>query len=245
VQKLKPKALIFDLGSTLIDFPVSNWDEVSRECSLAGYGVLWMQGVQLPTADEFLAEFEEVRSELRNVAASTYQEWNMVQAAKVLFSRLGIKSDGGEPELFFDAFYKQLESHLSLYDDTIEILTRAKKRFKKVGLISNTIFPERVHHHEFDRFGLNSFFDFAIFSSTFGLRKPHPDIFVEAARLAETKPSDCVYIGDRYLEDVQGSQGAGMSAILKVVSDRAYPSEMPDVHRKITNLRDLAVHLDI
>jgi putative hydrolase of the HAD superfamily len=168
-----------------------------------------------------------------------------VEAAVDLFLNLGISTDNGLAEKFFDAFYAELEKHLSLYDDTIDVLTRIQNRFSKVGLISNTIFPERVHQLELERFGLQQFFDFTIFSSTFGLRKPHPDIFIKAAELAGHRPADCVYIGDRYLEDVQGSTGAGMHAILKVVSDREYPAEMPDAIRRISTLSDLTEHLDI
>jgi putative hydrolase of the HAD superfamily len=245
VQKLYPKAVIFDLGSTLIDFPVNNWEEVSRECSLVGHRLLCEKGIDLPSSDEFLTEFEKVRAVLRENAVATHQEWNMVQAAEILFGKLDIIPAHLHAETFFDAFYKTLESHLYLYDDTIEILTRIKSRFKKVGLISNTIFPEKAHHRELTRFGLTDFFEFKIFSSTFGIRKPHPDIFIEAARLAAENPGDCLYIGDRYLEDIQGPQSAGMSAILKILTDRQYPSDIPDNLRTITCLGELADHLDI
>jgi putative hydrolase of the HAD superfamily len=245
MNKLSPQAVIFDLGSTLTDFPVNNWEVVSRECSLKGRQFLIESGIKVPDEKEFLDEFEKIRAGLREKAFSSFREWTVVQAAEELFRKLGISTDNGLAEKFFDAFYAELEQHLSLYGDTIEVLTRIRSRFDKVGLISNTIFPERVHHHEFRRFGLKPFFDFTIFSSTFGLKKPHQAIFIEAARLAGHVPTDCVYIGDRYLEDVQGSTGAGMHSILKVISDREYPAEMPAAIRRISTLSDLADHLDI
>jgi len=245
VNKLKPKAVIFDLGSTLIDFPVNNWEEVSRECSLNGRKLLLDSGRAVPAESEFLEGFEKVRAKLRILATETHKEWTIDQAAEELFKNLGLESGNGLAMEFFDAFYASLEKHLWLYDDTIEVLSGIRSRFEKVGLISNTIFPERVHHHEFKRFGLKPYFDFTVFSSTFGLRKPHPDIFHEAARLAGHMPSDCVYVGDRFLEDVQGSTGAGMSSILKVIPDREYPDDMPESLRKIACLSDLSDHLDI
>ena len=54
MKKLSPKAVIFDLGSTLIDFPVNNWEAVSRECSLYGRKVLLDAGYDLPDEEEFL-----------------------------------------------------------------------------------------------------------------------------------------------------------------------------------------------
>lgn len=245
MKKLSPKAVLFDLGSTLIDFPVSNWEVVSRECSIKGRQVLIDSGIKVPDEKEFLEGFERVRAGLREKALLSFSEWTVVQAAEDLFGNLGISTDNGLADKFFDAFYAELEQHLHLYDDTIDILTRIKSRYGKVGLISNTIFPERVHHHEFKRFGLEPFFDFTLFSSTFGLRKPHHAIFDEAARLASHYPEDCVYIGDRYLEDVQGSTGAGMHSILKVISGRDYPTDMPEAVRRISVLSDLSHHLDI
>ena len=245
MNKLSPKAVIFDLGSTLIDFPVNNWDVVCRECSLKGREFLLDSNLRVPDENEFHAGFEKIRVELRESSTRSLREYTVVQTAEELFHKLGISTDNGLADKFFDAFYAELEHHLSLYDDTIDVLTRIRNQFSQVGLISNTIFPERVHHHEFKRFGLKPFFDFTIFSSTFGWRKPHPDIFLKAAELAGHRPTDCVYIGDRYVEDVQGSTGAGMHSILKVISDREYPAEMPDAIRRISALSDLTNHLDI
>ncbi|HEX2896897.1 MAG TPA: HAD family hydrolase [candidate division Zixibacteria bacterium] len=245
MNKLSPQAVIFDLGSTLVDFPVTNWDTVSRECTLAGYRHLLESDCKLPGESEFLAGFEQVRAVFRQQATDSHKEWTVVEAAQRFFVEIGLPVQNGLADKFFDSFYGELEKHLSLYDDTIDVLTRIRGRFPKVGLISNTIFPERVHHREFQRFGLKSFFDFAIFSSTFGLRKPHPSIFNEAAKLAGVKTSDCVYIGDRYLEDAQGSSGAGMHSILKIIPGREYPTEFPQSQRKITDLSDLSKHLDI
>ncbi len=245
MNKLNPKAVIFDLGSTLTDFPVNNWEAVSRACSLKGRQVLLDSNIRVPDELEFLDEFSKVRAEFREKASNTFREWTVVQAAEELFRKFGILSDNGIADKFFDAFYAELEQHIYLYDDTIDVLTRIRSRFDKVGLISNTIFPERVHHHEFKRFGLKPFFDFSFFSSTFGLRKPHHAIFDEAARLAGHQPADCVYIGDRYLEDVQGSSGAGMHSILKVIPGRDYPADMPESIRRISTLSELSNHLHI
>ena len=95
------------------------------------------------------------------------------------------------------------------------------------------------------KFGINSFLDFKIFSSTFGLRKPHADIFYHAANMAGYAPAECVYIGDRYKEDIVGPKNIGMAAILKVKKDREYPGDMPLATRRIDSLSELANHLDI
>lgn len=86
--------------------------------------------------------------------------------------------------------------------------------------------------------------DFTVFSSTLGVRKPHSDIFYKAVNLAGQAPSDCLYVGDRYMEDVEGPKELGMSAVLKVKPGREYPDEMPLADRRIDNLSELFDHVE-
>jgi putative hydrolase of the HAD superfamily len=130
-----------------------------------------------------------------------------------------------------------------VYDDTVETLEKLKHRYPEMGLISNTIFPGWVHERELKQFGIAPFLNFTVYSSSFGLRKPHPDIFRKAANLAGHAPQECLYVGDRYVEDIVGPRGVGMHAILKVKPDREYPEEMPEVDRRIDNLSELAEHI--
>jgi len=90
-----------------------------------------------------------------------------------------------------------------------------------------------------ERFRIEPYLDFKIFSSTFKYRKPHPDIFLKAANLAGYAPSECLYVGDRYYEDIQGPAGIGMKAVLKMVDKRQYPEDMPYDFPRIKTLSEL------
>ena len=63
--------------------------------------------------------------------------------------------------------------------------------------------------------------------------------------MAGFAPSECVYIGDRYVEDVEGPNDIGMNAILKIVEGREYPQDMPDTLRTIRTLGELERHIEI
>jgi putative hydrolase of the HAD superfamily len=171
-------------------------------------------------------------------------EWSIPQVTRVLFKNLGIEYDDDFVDDFFNAYYQPVDERLYVYDDVIDTLRNIKAANRVIGLVSNTIFPEETHRRELNRFGIDRYLDFAIFSSTFGLRKPHPDIFMKAANMAGFAPAECVYIGDRYVEDVQGPAGIGMPAILKCKENRTYPDEIPEDIRRITNLSELENHLD-
>ncbi len=244
MDKLTPKAVIFDLGCTLIEYETITWEEMGKHCAANVRKFVAESGHELPAEDEFYRMFEEVKNEYRKLADEKLIEWTIPQAAQRLLRKLNVNENGDFIERLFDAYYKPVGDQLYVYDDTLNVLERIREKYERIGLISNTIFPEEAHMGEIKRFGIKPYLDFTIFSSTFGYRKPHPDIFIQAANLAGFAPAECVYIGDRYREDVQGPSSIGMSAILKKLPTRVYP-EMPDSVRTITSLSDLAEHLDI
>ncbi len=245
MEKLKPKAVIFDLGSTLIDYLTNDWFEVSREATQKAHQQIQNSGHSLPDFEEFWIQLEEVKQFYRDRAARTFQEWTVVEAAEDLFKRLKLDNNGRLAGQFFESYYSAMSAKLYIYDDTIETLSWLKERVEKIGLISNTIFPEEKHVEELSRFKITRFLDYKIFRSTFGLRKPHPDSFSKAVELSGFEPNECVYIGDRYVEDITGPAKIGMPAILKKIKGREYPEEMPESTRQISSLMELKNHLDI
>ena len=245
MDKLQPKAVIFDLGSTLIEYETIPWNEMNLHCAASARDYLIKEGHNVPDEKEFHRVYEQVKEQYRKMATETLVEWTVTQAAGDMLKGWHIKVNGDLLDRFFEAYYKPIGRKIFPYEDTLETLEKLKQRYPVIGLISNTIFPERVHREELKRFGIEPYLDFAVFSSTFGLRKPHPDIFYKAANLAGYAPLECVYIGDRYLEDVDGPAQVGMPAILKLWNGREYPDDMPESTRTITTLSELEVHLDL
>ncbi len=245
MNRLKPRAIIFDLGSTLIEYEVIPWDDLAVECAEAGWRFLRKHGYSVPELDHFNAVYNEVRSKFNQQAERTLAEWDIPTAAAELFEKLGLVSDDRLLDEFFDAYYEPVDKRLFVYDDTLATLEKFKSRYPVMGLVSNTVFPDRAHKAELRRFGIAPYLNFAIFSSSFGLRKPHPDIFYHAVNLAGYAPCECVYVGDRYVEDVSGPRRIGMKAILKRKSGRVYPDEMPDLDREITTLSELTEHIEV
>jgi HAD superfamily hydrolase (TIGR01549 family) len=244
MNKLKPRALIFDLGSTLIEYESIPWDELSLVCLESGRQYLLSKGYELPTRDVVEQTYEEIRSTYRREATESLIEWDVPTVASRMFDALNIAYDEALVDAFFDAYYEPVDRELYIYADTLETLALLKKAYPVMGLISNTVFPERAHLRELDRFGIATYLKFTVFSSTFGLRKPHQDIFFQACNLAGYAPSECLYVGDRYVEDVVGPTAIGMTSILKIKPGREYPSDMPDSLRRIDSLIELLDHLE-
>jgi len=244
MDKLKPRALIFDLGSTLIEYESLPWDELGEVCLEAGRQFLLGRGFDLPDRDTIYEKFNEVRADYRREAVESLIEWDVPTVASRMFDALNITYDDALIDSFFDAYYEPVDRELFIYDDVLQTLETLRPTYPVMGLVSNTVFPERVHHHELQRFDIEPYLAFAVFSSTFGVRKPHQDIFYHACNLAGFAPSECLYVGDRYEEDVIGPAKIGMQAILRIKPGRDYPPDMPDSLRKIDNLIELLDHLE-
>ncbi len=245
MDKLRPRAVIFDLGSTLIEYEAVSWDELSRQCAASAREFLVRQGISVPGAEQFIEVFEGIRAGYRRIALESLVEWNVMQVGAELLERFHVECEDGFLDRFFDAYYVPVEKQLYIYDDVLDTLAMLKEKYPVMGLVSNTVFPERAHQKELHRFGIKPYLSFTVFSSTFKLRKPHPDIFYRAANLAGCEPSECVYIGDRYVEDVQGPIATGMQAILKANSAHEYPPDMPESLRRINTLSELVNHIEI
>ena len=246
MEKLTPRAVIFDLGSTLIEYESLAWTELMYKAYSSVWSYLKKQGYDVPEEEAFKGLFDELKADYRKNANDTLVEWTVPQVVRKLIKKLEIQSDNGNlVDKMFEAYYKPVEKQLYVYDDTVATLEKIKEKGLVMGLISNTIFPEETHLKEIKKFGIEPYLDFTIFSSTFGVRKPHPDIFYKAANLAGYAPSECVYIGDRYREDYEGPTAINMPAVLKVHPDREYPEDMPESVRKINKLGEIFTHLDI
>ncbi len=245
MEKLTPKAVIFDLGSTLIEYEVIPWDELNILCSASARESLISLGFQMPDEDLFIEIFDQVKSGFRKQASEHLIEWSIPEATHKLFEVLNVSNSDNLVATFFEAYYLRVKERLFVYDDTVKTLKQIKDKIGTIGLISNTIFPAEAHLGELERFELIDYFDFKIFSSSFKLRKPHKDIFLKGAELAGCDPTECVYVGDRYYEDIEGPNRVGMPGILKQKEGREYPDKMPLANRIIDNLSELKNHIDL
>jgi len=64
--------------------------------------------------------------------------------------------------------------------------------------------------------GLKDLFSCVLLSAEYGRRKPHPSLFIEAARRVGVDPRACAYVGDRPARDLVGARQAnyGMAVII-------------------------------
>ena len=86
--------------------------------------------------------------------------------------------------------------------------------FAVLGLVSNTSWSPAMHDADLERFGLLEFLPVRVYSSTFGMEKPHPSIYRHALDRLDVAPAEAVFIGDKLDVDIAGPQKIGMRAVL-------------------------------
>jgi FMN phosphatase YigB (HAD superfamily) len=85
---------------------------------------------------------------------------------------------------------------------------------------------------------LLKYFDFTIFSSSVGVRKPGKRIFEMALEQAGVTNKEVIFIGDRFDADIAGAANAGIVSVWKYREARENPDGIePDY--SIVNLAEL------
>ncbi len=234
------KALLLDLGGTLIEFEGEPWAELERRSMRVAHKFLLERGFPLPEADAFADEFVAFHTAKWPEIGRTHVELSFDDICNEFLVSKGVGLDR-DLRLFTETFYAPISEQLRPIEGGIELISAAKDRGLRVGLVSNSPFPGEWHRREMDRFGLLSLFDYTVFSSEFGRRKPHGSIFTECLGKLGVDAKGAVHVGDRPAEDVVGAQSVGAAAVLirrpdRVLSDGIKPDYIVDRLKDIVNL---------
>jgi len=218
----KIKGILFDMGSTLLEFENHSWDELDGRSISAAFEFLKKSGEKLPEYARFEKSFREVLAEYWISTDQTLEEKPLACLLELGLARAGFERNGLNMEELGRVFYQPIRNQISEYDDALEVLERLQERNLILAVVSNSIFPREYHLEDLQTFGLAPFFRTALFSSEVGRRKPHPEIFQRALSALSLRPEEVIFIGDRMREDVLGPQKLGIRAVLKYHPKRDY-----------------------
>lgn len=200
-------ALILDLFGTLIDgrSDALAHEELSKHLSVVHEGVF--------TPEEHLRLYHELVE--GEGLGSTEAVWRaLAELSRLKGFELRLSRE--EVEELHLTYHGR---HAIVFSDVEEALKKAKKYFQGVALVSDA--DARVARALLEHTGLSIHFNTVVTSGELGIRKPNPQLFLEAARRLRADPANCAVIGDSW-KDIEGSKKAGMKAILIT---RSKPSE--------------------
>jgi len=218
----KIKGVLFDMGSTLLEFENHSWGELDGRCIAAAYEFVEKSGHKLPEFPEFEKSFRQVLAEYWSATDQTLEEKPLAHLLLVGLARAGVEKNWLGMEELGRVFYQPIRNQITEYDDALEVLENLQGKNLALAVVSNSIFPQEYHLEDLRRFGLASFFRTTLFSSDIGVRKPHPEIFQRALAALSLGPEEVIFVGDRMREDVLGPQQVGIRAVLKYHPRRDY-----------------------
>lgn len=133
--------------------------------------------------------------------------------------------------------YRQTMGHRHAQPDAKEVVVELTRRGYRLGILSNTI-TEREIPLWLEEDGFSPYFPTVVLSSIFGHRKPGPEIYWEAARLAGVEPAQAAYVADNPSRDVPGSRRAGFGMMIIM----GKPAELAKKDLTGENRPDLVIH---
>jgi HAD superfamily hydrolase (TIGR01549 family) len=247
---VKPKAILFDIGSTLWQSPPEHPDALSY-CYGRGREILLRATPEVPsiealieTVEGYLAEWEDIwRQEPGRVLQPPTSEYVATALEKL---------DLLPPLPILEAF-TDVVMETSLYTakhepeelGMKEALAALKDRGLRLGAVSNAFMSAGILHQIMTERGLGQYLDLTVSSCDLGWRKPDPRIYQAAVDEIGATAPEVIFVGDRLDADVEGPAAIGMRTVLS----HQYRQEDPATARVkpdfiIAHLSDLPGYLD-
>ena len=221
-QECQLKALLFDLGGTLV--------KISSEIPNVMKRVLNLRGI-----NRSLKEISHARKEaekgldfqdLPKLLDEFWIQWN-----EKILSNLHVKSSIQTAKFIKTHWWDY--SDVSLYPDAEKILPLLKERDLKLGIITNGL--QSDVDKILPKVSLQGFFDIVVVIDTLRKMKPDVEVFYYALEKLRTAPSDAIFIGDEMEADYNGARKAGLNAYLIDREGKVHDENV----NKISSLNDL------
>jgi putative hydrolase of the HAD superfamily len=103
--------------------------------------------------------------------------------------------------------------HIRHHHDARAMLQALRDMGLRLGLLSNTHWPEAYHEHFLARDGLLELLDVRAYTSNMAHSKPHPAAFQHVLDRLQVTPAQTVMVGDRPIDDIWGGQRIGMRGV--------------------------------
>jgi putative hydrolase of the HAD superfamily len=202
------EAVLFDWGDTLMQFAYSA--ELVSAGHRAGLAAIGRDG--LPDVDALTEHFREEYEPLF-WAPGTIEEIEYPGLVRRLLADFGVEIDDDELGRYLQAEHTAWDPARILAGHTHPLLESLRELGLKLGLVSNAFDPGWLLHRDLEQMGIAQRLDFSVFSSEFGLRKPHPAIFERALEALGVEAEHSLFVGDRLYEDVRGAAEVGMTTV--------------------------------
>lgn len=209
------KAVLFDLGDTILNFGQVRPLEVFRLGSRLSYDFL--KGLSQPVGNFKWYCWRNLTS-LRFhhfISNILKNDFSALDLLKKLGARAGYELSEQQWKHLEWLWYEPLSKYARIEPDIKQTLTRLKDMQLKLGILSNTFVSKNSLEKHLEQFGILKFFDVRVYSYEFTFRKPDARIFKITAQRIEEGPENILFTGDRIDNDVSPAIKTGMYGVFK------------------------------
>ena len=162
-----------------------------------------------------------------------YRKWAKKSLVELSEEELWVRfmyPDASRPEFIrknaikLNQLWRNSKGKKVLLPNAVETIKTLSERGYKLCIISNTTSSVEVPIL-LEEYGIKQLFSSVILSTVYGRRKPHPSLFLDAARELGVRPEECAYVGDRPSRDVVGAREAGFSEVVIIQGSRVETRE--------------------
>lgn len=205
-MKTQIEAILFDMGGTLRYTLRRSADEQARIFEQ----MMALIGAQQPV-ENFARMLGERARAYKGWADSTHVELKESD----LWTRWMLPDYPAERitpvAVQLNQLYRESQGQRIPFPETPGIVVELFRRGYRLGLVSNTTSSVEVPAM-LRELQLGGLFETVILSAVAGVRKPSPDLLLEAAARMGVAPEKCAYVGDRVDRDLAAAREAGFAA---------------------------------
>ncbi len=243
-EAVRVRAVLFDLGYTLLDYPVGMpWREFLRHrlaemcdtvCSLAR--------VRPMDPREFATRMGEVigGKEARALEHGG-RSWHFTDRLRKGLTAVDATYSDAVIERITNEFLDPVRSRVRSYPETVQVLEALRAAGVAQAIISNSPWdaPGRLTREDMERSGIADYFNVAVISGDVPWRKPNPEFMWAAARELEVGPVDCLVVGDSLRADIGGARAAGMRSVWVNREQQEAPAGSPTPDYTLSSLDEM------
>ena len=123
----------------------------------------------------------------------------------------------------------------------VEILEFFKKKGMKIGLASSSY--QILIDTSLEKLGIAHFFDITLSAQNCTYGKPHPEVYIEAAKLLKSEPQNCLVIEDSLNGAIAG-KAAKMNVVAIPDGTHEISEQLKVADLRVDNLNELLVLLN-
>ena len=230
------KAVLFDLGGTLVDF-----DKDGLQLGRKALYEFLLQKQYAVLPDRVVQIAKEVWETYTLFADQTMIEVNFPRLMQSILYQLQIE-DYAETTLIGDAikaFYGPIIEGSYLLQGASQLLLTLQANGLKLGLVTDNE-SEVFHNGLLSKYDFEHVFDSIVVSYKLGIKKPHKMMYLKCLEALQINPAEALFIEDKPIHDISGAKNIGLPCVWMKRKEYIHVPIVPDwTIESLQQLKDL------